>query len=169
GRSEPACRVFGPSAGAGCRVHPGRLQAPAAGRTSGEGAGGRCVTEILFIVFTAECLGMLAWGMWRPGRVHEFPFLAGATFTGFVLPQLVGLSGDPSLPPGALDKTLVMSILCAGMGFLGYVCDGTPLPGTPWKLDEHRLALGGLALSVAGAVFYFLIPRLPEELTTASQ
>ena len=48
------------------------------------------MTSFLLIIFAAVCAGLLAWGMREKGRIYEFPFLAGATFTGFVLPQLIG-------------------------------------------------------------------------------
>jgi len=60
------------------------------------------MTSFLLITFGVVCAGLLGWGMREKGRIYEFPFLAGATFTGFVLPQLIGLRNDPVLPEYAL-------------------------------------------------------------------
>ena len=74
----------------------------------------------LLLVFALICCLLLLQGMISRGAIYEFPFLAGAVFAGFALPQFVGLASDPFLPPGALEKTLVMASLCAAM------CKGSP-------------------------------------------
>src|SRR5687767_7402878 len=112
------------------------------------------MNEFLVGLFAAECAFLMAWGLRRPGSVYEFPFLAGAAFAGFLLPQAVALTRDDSLPPGGLSSAMLMSILCAGMCFLGYVWNGKPARVLGWKMIRGRLEVFSIALATIGAVFY---------------
>lgn len=127
------------------------------------------MTDLLLVVFAAECAALLYWGLLRRERLYQFPFLAGATFVGWMLPQLVGLSNNEFLPAGALNKTLLMAILCAAMCYLGYVLNRRPLQAWSWTFDDTRLLYSAAVLSVTGAYFFFAIGRLPEELTAVAQ
>ena len=62
-----------------------------------------------------------------------------------------------------------MSILCAGMCYLGYISSDRPLLAMHWEFDEHRLLLVSGFLSVIGAFFYFQISRLSDDLTVMRQ
>jgi hypothetical protein len=123
----------------------------------------------LLIAFAVVCAGLLAWGMREKGRIYEFPFLAGATFAAFVLPQLIGLRNDIVLPEYALEKTTFMSILCAGMCYLGYIARPKPLQMLDWKFDHNKLMGASAALTLIGAYFFFGLSRLPEDLREAAQ
>jgi hypothetical protein len=127
------------------------------------------MTWCLLIIFAVICLGLLAWGMREQGRIYQFPFLAGATFTAFVLPQLIGLRNDPVLPDYALEKTTFMSILCAGMCYLGYIARPKPLQLLDWKFDHNKLMGASAALTLIGAYLFFGLSRLPEDLKEAAQ
>ena len=127
------------------------------------------MTSFLLITFGVVCAGLLAWGMREKGRIYEFPFLAGATFTGFVLPQLIGLRNDPVLPDYAFEKTTFMSILCAGMCYLGYIAHPKPLQMLDWKFDHNKLMGASATLTLIGAYFFFGLSRLPEDLKEAAQ
>ncbi|MGB7293163.1 MAG: hypothetical protein WBD99_13400 [Thermodesulfobacteriota bacterium] len=126
------------------------------------------ILYVIFFLFILECVALLVWGLKRPGRVYEFPFLAAAVFTGWVLPQLVGLAKDPYLPPGGLEKTIFMSALCLGMCYLGYVWKREPTKMFNWSLSRTRLLILSAFFVLVGAYFFFLISRLPEELTSQS-
>jgi hypothetical protein len=123
----------------------------------------------LLLTFAALCALMLFQGMIRRGAIYEFPFLAGAVFTGYILPQLVGLSSDRFLPAGALETTLIMAILSAAMCWFGAAVPHRPLRAFNWSYDERRLLIVSVALSLAGAYFYFAISRLPPEMVNVSQ
>jgi hypothetical protein len=127
------------------------------------------MTTCLLIFFIGVCVFLLGWGMSKPGRICEFPFLAGATFAGFVLPQAVGLTweGEASLP--GLDEALGMSILCALMCYLGYVISDTPASALNWQFDNERLLVVSAVLSAIGGFFFFLIARLPDELVVQAE
>src|SRR5260370_28885195 len=126
------------------------------------------MTWCLLIIFAVVCAGLLAWGMREKGRVYEFPFLAGATFTAFVLPQLIGLRNDTALPDYALEKTTFMSILCAGMCYLGYIARPKPLQVLDWNFDQNKLMGASAALTLIGAYFFYGLSRLPEDLKESS-
>ncbi len=107
--------------------------------------------------------------MSRRGAIYEFPFLAGAVFAGFALPQFVGLSADRFLPPGALEKTLVMASLSAVMCWLGYAFNRKPWQTLDWNYDESRLLKVSIGLSLAGCYFYYQFSQLPDEMLKNSQ
>ena len=55
----------------------------------------------LLLIMITGCAALLWWGCLGKGRIYEFPFLAGATFFGFILPQAVGLLREPGIEAGA--------------------------------------------------------------------
>jgi hypothetical protein len=123
----------------------------------------------LLLTLAIVCGLLLLHGMLRRGAVYQYPFLAGATFTGFVLPQLIGLSHDPFLPPGALESTLVMAILSAVMCWLGAAMARPPRQAASWIYDDKRLLVASALLTLLGAYFYHAISGLPEEMTGNTQ
>jgi hypothetical protein len=126
------------------------------------------MTNILLLIFAVVCAGLLIWGMREKGRIYEFPFLAGATWTGFVLLQLIGLRHNEDLPENALNRTIIMAILCAAMCWLGYQWNCRPLRRFNWPLDDDKLLWAGAVLTLAGAWFFYKISRLSEDLTEVS-
>src|SRR5271155_3192577 len=127
------------------------------------------MTNTLLLIFAVVCAGLLVWGMREKGRIYEFPFLAGATWTGFVLLQLIGLRHNEDLPENALNRTIIMAILCAAMCWLGYQWSCRPLRRFNWPLDDDKLLWGSAVLTLAGAWFFYKISRLSEDLTEISQ
>ncbi len=119
-------------------------------------------------ILTIICIALLAWGMNRKDGVYQFPFLAGATFLSFVLPQMIGLQFDLDLPEGGLEKAFVMTILCVSMCYLGYSWKPAPLRSFNWDFDDQKLMQASVMLTLIGAYFFFEISRLPEEMTSAS-
>src|SRR5215469_1325227 len=107
--------------------------------------------------------------MLKRGAIYGYPFLAGAVFVGFALPQLVGLSHERYLPPGALESTLVMATLCAAMCWLGAAVAHPPHRKPIWNFDDRRLLVVSAILSLLGGYFYYAISRLPPEMTEATQ
>ena len=93
------------------------------------------MTWFLLSLFAGMCLFLVVWGMRKPGRIIEFPFLMGATFVGFILPQAVSLTYNEMLPSAMLDKALLMSFLCAGMCYL---------PGSRRKNHRRKPLLGSI-------------------------
>ena len=119
----------------------------------------------LLLVFSALCGLLLLQGIiGHRGAIYEYPFLSGATFAGFVLPQLIGLGHDRFLPPGALESTLIMAILCAAMCWLGAAMADRPVSASARGFDEKRLLIASGLLSLCGAYFYHKISQLPDEM-----
>ena len=123
----------------------------------------------LLLSFTAVCIFLLCQGMLKRGAIYGYPFLAGAVFVGFALPQLVGLSHERFLPPGALESTLLMATLCAAMCWVGAAVAYPPRRKPVWNYDDRRLLVLSAVLSLLGGYFYYAISRLPPEMTENTQ
>jgi hypothetical protein len=123
----------------------------------------------LLLIFAILCGLLLLQGLVRRGAIYEYPFLAGATFAGFALPQFVGLAQNPFLPSGALEATLIMATLCAAMCWIGAAMARPPMLSRGWIFDEKRLLIVSAALTLAGAYFYYTISQLPEEMLKNTQ
>lgn len=127
------------------------------------------MTYFLLLLFSLVCFGLLYWGMLKPGRIYEFPFLAGAVFTTYILPQLIGLTNNQYISHAGLNKTIIMSTLCAGMCYVGYVLNRKPLKRLNWSYTKSNLLVASILFTLIGGFFFFLISRLPEELTEVGQ
>jgi hypothetical protein len=123
----------------------------------------------LIIAFAILCAGLILLGLLDRTRIYQFPFLAGAVFTAFILPQMVGLSHDRFLPPGALESTLILAILSAIMCWLGSAAVLRPMSLFNWVYDDRRLLLASAALSAIGGYFYYALSRLPPEMLNNTQ
>jgi hypothetical protein len=123
----------------------------------------------LLLTLAAVCGLLLLQGMLGRGAIYQYPFLAGATFGGYVLPQLIGLSNDRFLPPGSVSATLVMASLCAAMCWVGAAAAGKPVHRSYPDYDERRLLIVSTFLSLIGAYFFYAISRLPPEMFQGTQ
>jgi hypothetical protein len=124
---------------------------------------------LLIVVLLAVSIGLAAAGLTRPGKIYEYPFLAGTTFLGFVLPQLPAYADDPFLPEGAFAKTLLFTIICAAACGAGWAAGNRPMRVFAWRFDERRLLWIAMLLSLGGAFFYFKLSRLPKEVLSTTQ
>lgn len=125
------------------------------------------MTFTLLALLILICVTLLAWGYRKPERMLHYPFLAGCVFTGFVYPQLLGLSmNSEKLPPYALDKTIFMTILCIGACYLGHTINKTPFQFFNWPFDNSRLLTAATILSLSGAYFFFKVSELAEGIMT---
>jgi len=97
------------------------------------------MVTFLLGVLALECLVTLGWGMLRRARMIEFPFLASAVFSAWVLPQLIGLTNHRFLPTGGLEKTILMAILCLAAAWWGYRRNRRPARLFRWHLSPSRL------------------------------
>lgn len=121
------------------------------------------------ILFSVTCLALLGWGLSERSRCYQFPFLAGAVFAGFILPQLIGLRHDDTMPPDSLVQTCIMGTLCAAMCLVGYLVSRKPLRLMNWEYHEDRLLILASVLVLAGATCFIVLYRLPEEYVRARQ
>ena len=116
--------------------------------------------ELYFWLFLAICFGLLGWGMTRPDRIYQYPFLMGGIFVSFILPQAVALINNPAaVGQQALERVLLMTCLCAAMCWVGYqyTTNTTLLKKLCIPLDERKLFLVGIILTIIGYFFSFLI------------
>jgi hypothetical protein len=119
--------------------------------------------DVLLFVLIGSSLALLVWGLLRRGRIYEYPFLAGAVFTGWLVPQAIGLYSNESLPAGGYERTLFMAVLCVVAIYVGYISCRKPLRILTWQIDDRRLLIGAAALSAFGAIFQFLIRGLDAD------
>jgi hypothetical protein len=118
----------------------------------------------LIILLFLVSLWLTGLGLVRRGGIYEVPFLTGAMFIGFILPQLPALAGDPLQPAFAVERMMLFSSACALMTGIGWLAGQRPLErGVHLVIDERRLLYLALFMSLAGAYFYFEVSRLPPE------
>ena len=107
---------------------------------------------------------IVVWGFIDSRRIYRFPVFAAAVFTGFAIPQLIGLSNEAGigwrqyLPEGALDMTIVMGILCLVALWLGENF-GVSHPGTAFvhplqEYSQTKILQFGFALMLVGNLVY---------------
>lgn len=123
------------------------------------------MSEVLLGILIVCCLLILSQGLKRQSRMIQYPFLVAGVYLGWVVPQFLGLTQNPYLPPGALSKTLVMAILCLGAVYFGYTVRPRPARMFWWQFDERRLLIASLVLSLLGAYFFFQVSQLAAEVT----
>jgi hypothetical protein len=123
----------------------------------------------LVIAFATCCAILIFVGLLGRDRIYQYPFLAGAVFTGFILPQVLGLSNDRFLPPGAIESTLILASLSAMMCWLGGAVVERPMQFLNCSYDDRRLLIASAALSAIGGYFYYAISRLPIEMLSNTQ
>jgi uncharacterized membrane protein YsdA (DUF1294 family) len=109
--------------------------------------------------------GVVIASLRRPEGAYHYPFLAGATFLGFIAPQLPAFADDPFFPPGAVARTAVFAILCLAGCLLGwYAAPRFVTKSAPWRFNEHKLLAIAAVLSAIGAYFYMKINNLPYDI-----
>lgn len=123
------------------------------------------MASFLILCLAIECILILGWGLLRRERLLQFPVLAAAVFAGWVFPQFVGLRNHEGIPPGALEKALVMTILCFGGCYFGYRQNAKPARIISWKLSRKKLIVASAVLSLLGAYFFFKVGQLAAEAT----
>lgn len=116
---------------------------------------------------------IVAWffaaGVQRPEKMYQFPFLASVMTLGFIIPQLPSLANDPFLPSGAYVKAMLMAILCLLMLRWGWSETARPIPFLNQAFNHRKLLIAAALLSAIGAYFYFLLSRLPGEISIGVQ
>ncbi len=123
----------------------------------------------MLTILIGLCVALLAEGIVNKQKMYEFPFLGAGTFLAYVIPQFIGLQGDPTLPFGAYDKAIVMTILCVVAVYVGYYTRRKPFDFFHWEFEPKDLLRLAFILSLISSFFFFLISRLPDEMTDESQ
>jgi hypothetical protein len=124
------------------------------------------MTTFLIWLLMFELLAMVAWGLVQRQRALEYPFLVAVGFTGYLLPQFIGLSQMPDLPDQSLNKTLVMAVLCLLASHLGYTMNRRPaVLFRRRKFDRQSLVIASAILTLIGAYFFYQISLLSAEVS----
>ena len=118
------------------------------------------MTQILLIALATLCLLIFVRSFRRPSRIVELPFFYALVFLGWVLPQLLGALTVTSLPRGALDKTIIMAILCMSSLCLGYALNNRRASLFNWTCSYNKLILCSYVLATIGALASFQVSRL---------
>jgi hypothetical protein len=110
--------------------------------------------------------------MVKPEKFYEYPYFMAAVFIVFIVPQGISILRFPGMAVGApVDDVLLMSCLCFGCCWLGYLF-------RPWRLvsaklacpiNQDRLFQGGLIFMFVSFFFNNLISHMTEEETGGSQ
>ena len=118
---------------------------------------------LLWLLITLNA-AMIFWGFIGGPRIYRYSVFSAAVFAGFAIPQLIGLSNDSGigwrryLPEGALDLTVMMSILCLLFLWIGDMMGGRG-PGNMrivplTEYNPARLLQFGFALMILGNTIY---------------
>ncbi|MBN9026295.1 MAG: hypothetical protein J0H20_11945, partial [Rhizobiales bacterium] len=118
----------------------------------------------LIWILVAISVALVVFGLRRPEGVYEYPFLAGATFLGFIAPQFPALVDDPFLPVGAMVRTILFTILCVSACGFGWRVTLPRAARPPWQFEERRLLVAAAVFSVIGGYFYVKVSHLPPEI-----
>jgi len=116
------------------------------------------MNQLLLGLLCLICIGLIFWGFKHKNGVYQYPFLAGATFLVYILPQAFAITQYPGgIPDVAIQRTLIMSCLCLVMCFLGYKIK---IPSR-WLLnkeqiyDSNRLNIAAYIYIIIGIIFIF--------------
>jgi hypothetical protein len=121
------------------------------------------MTDLLLYFLIGELALLILWGLWRPSRVYQFPFLAGCVFALWAWPQFYRLHASGAVPDNMLNKALVMSILCSGMCYFGYLKGTRPIQKLNWTFNRNRLGYAAFVMTVIGLVFQYKLSQIPDE------
>ena len=119
----------------------------------------------LIWVLALVSAGLVLGSLRRPEGAYHYPFLAGATFLGFIVPQLPAFAEDPYFPAGAVARTAAFATLCVLACALGWSLPRrSPAAREPWRFDETKLLAVAAGLSLIGGYFFQKINTLPYEI-----
>jgi hypothetical protein len=121
------------------------------------------MTGTLLYAFLIQCAAVAVWGLLRKDRIHQYPFLASLAFGLWAWPQFYGIWRTESVEEAWLNRAIVMSMLCLGAAFLGFLQKSHAAPRAPWQLNRRRLWQAGLVLAGVGIVAFVFMLRLPDE------
>lgn len=123
----------------------------------------------MVLIFFIAALTVIAAELRRKDSIYRYTLLGPLVFAVFVGFQLIGLNTRRDLPPGGVDAAALMGALCVVMIWLGgSLARRRGMPHRVRRFNSRRLLKGSMALSVIGAMAFFLISRLPDELRLTS-
>lgn len=127
------------------------------------------MNQALLVILICVCLLMMLHGLTRRGGIYQLPFLMGAVFLGFIVPQVPGLIADPYLSQEALSATLVTGILCALGTQVGWSVNGHGFRFLHREVDDRRLEIMAAVMTGIGGFFYYKLGALPDDMLANRQ
>ena len=115
-----------------------------------------------FAALVMLCAAMMLHGLSRRGRVYEFPFMAGAISASFILPQVPGIMANAFIADTAVAKTLLFTISCLLMCWLGWTIGTRTTAYRVMMFDERRLLWVAASTSLFGSYFFMKFGQLPD-------
>lgn len=124
---------------------------------------------LLVIVLLIGLYGVIV-GVLNKNKLYRYPFLFSSILLSFSVPQIIGLNISNELPSYYLTRLLLVILTCQVAVFSAdyFVKRPTKLFQN-WKYSYSSLIKLSIVLSLVGSFFFFLISRLPEELTNSTQ
>lgn len=125
----------------------------------------------LLLILLIISISFLVWGFAKRERFYTFPFLSGLIWLGFILPGFLGVYLNRNylqIPEDALFRALTMTILCALACFGGWQVRCRPFACMDWTFSDRKLEIGANCLVFIGAMFYFVMNRLPDDVVRAN-
>ena len=122
------------------------------------------LNELLYWLLCLICVGLILWGLRFKERIYQAPFVMGAMFASFILPQGLGIVYQESeLSDIIILRLLVMSCLCAINIWIGYKI---PIPKyflckPAIEYNRNKIINVAFIYVVLGILFWVLIFRLP--------
>ena len=108
----------------------------------------------------------------RRGGYTQFPFFFLTVYLGWLIPQLIALRGDPYLPEGGLDRTMLMALCCL-LGTLAgwwWPFGATPrAPGPVAPLSRRHLEIGIVGLTALGVLVQWLASQIDVQIADNGQ
>ena len=126
------------------------------------------MSAFLLLAFSVACAFLILDKLRYKTGIYHYQFLSAAVFLGFVGLQLTGLINKPNITQAGLNKTILMALLCVIMVYVGAKVGSKPFQSLNWSFNVTRLMKASLILSLIGAIFYYLISRLPEDVRVES-
>ena len=107
----------------------------------------------MFFVYLlgASCIFLIMWGIVRPARIYQYPFLSASIFLSFIFPQAIALVRYPLfLKVTSVDQILFVSCLCLWMTWVGYKIRPNPklIERLNVPLDPKKLFRAGIILAL---------------------
>jgi hypothetical protein len=124
------------------------------------------MTQFLLAALLLLSAGMVGWGMSRKDRLFQYPSLVGMAYAAYICPASIGLYLNRDLIPtaaqeaGAIERLLLMLILCAVATVGGFAAVRPTRKARPVHLSVGRLFTGGVCLSCLGLAGYAGLARL---------
>ena len=116
-----------------------------------------------FCLLCASCLCLTFWGMRKPERIYQYPFLVAAIFIAFLMPQAFSLTQNLGVVSAAsVESMLIVCCLCLWMSLLFYRIRPNPkiIKRLNRPSDDKKLFQAGMAFACISFASSLLLSRI---------